>query len=424
MISLTANLEKVLDAVPDALVGVDGAGLIRFVNRRTELLFGYEPDDLIGLPVEVLVPESLRPAHRVHREKYVAVPRDREMGLGLNLSGRRRDGTQFPIDVALSHLDTEEGLLVVAAVRDMTDSRKERQRRDQRDRLLAVIEFSHQAILSSTLDGVVTSWNPAAVRMFGYRSEEIVGALAQRLSPAGRGDEVATILAKTGAGQVVEDYETTLVRKDGTEFPVSLTVSPIHDEQGAIIGASAMPSHLTRVQREFGSARSMIESSLDSLVAISPEGKISDVNEATVRVTGVPRDELIGTDFSDYFTDPDEANKIYRLVFTEGMAVDYPLTMRHRDGTLTEVLYNASVHRDATGKALGVFAAARDVTRQVQAQKEIAEQRAKEQQHLAELERFQQMTIDRALKVIELKKEIEHLRQPGPGERGEFDDQW
>jgi PAS domain S-box-containing protein len=171
----------------------------------------------------------------------------------------------------------------------------------------------------------------------------------------------------------------------------------------------------------------MIESSLDSLVAISPEGKITDVNEATVQMTGVPRDQLIGADFSEYSTNPEQANRIHELVFTEGMAVDYPRNMRHRDGTLTEVLYNASLHRDANGRALGVLAAARDVTKQMQTQREIAEQHTKEQLHTAELEHFQQMTIDRALKMIELKKEIEYLKRAdssSTGERGESDDQW
>ena len=211
------------------------------------------------------------------------------------------------------------------------------------------------------------------------------------------------------------------VRKDGTVIPVSLTASPIRDADGAVIGASTIARDVTEQMQAFESARSMIESSLDSLVAISPEGKITDVNEATVKVTGVPRDKLIGTAFSDYFTDPEKADEIYQRVFTEGMAVDYPLTMRHRDGTLTEVLYNASVYRDASGNVLGVFAAARDVTKQMQAQREIAEQHARELQQqarelerLAELERFQRLTVGRELKMIELKKEIENLRKSRP----------
>jgi diguanylate cyclase (GGDEF)-like protein/PAS domain S-box-containing protein len=131
-----------------------------------------------------------------------------------------------------------------------------------------------------------------------------------------------------------------------------------------VVGASTIARDVTEARLAFEAARSMIESSLDSMVAISPQGRITDVNEATVKVTGIPREELIGTAFSDYFTEPEKANAIYQQVFTQGMAVDYPLTMRRRDGALTEVLYNASLYRDSAGHARGVFAAARDVTEQ------------------------------------------------------------
>ena len=109
-------------------------------------------------------------------------------------------------------------------------------------------------------------------------------------------------------------------------------------------------------------ARSLIEASLDPLVTISAEGKITDVNEGSVKVTGMPREKLIGTDFSDYFTEPEKAREGYKRVFSLGSVTDYPLTIRHRDGRLTDVLYNASVYKDSLGEVLGVFAAARDIT--------------------------------------------------------------
>ena len=149
---------------------------------------------------------------------------------------------------------------------------------------------------------------------------------------------------------------------------------------------------------------------------------ITDANEATVKATGIPRQELIGTAFSQCFTDPAKANAIYQLVFEKGMAVDYPLTMCHRDGTLTEVLYNASVYRDAGGKVLGVFAAARDVTKQNRAETELVEQRLNELDRMAELERFQRLTVGRELKMIELKKENEYLRRFGAGDGGDLGD--
>ena len=156
-------------------------------------------------------------------------------------------------------------------------------------------------------------------------------------------------------------------------------------------------------------ARSLIEASQDPLVTISPEGKITDVNEATIRVTGVERGQLVGTDFADYFTEPDRARESYRQVFAQGFVTDYPLTIRHTGGDLTDVLYNASLYKDADGNALGVVAAARDVTAQKRAEREVARQRARELDRLAELERFQKLTVGRELRMIELKKEIEDL---------------
>ncbi|MCW2973054.1 MAG: putative sensor protein [Thermoleophilia bacterium] len=163
-------------------------------------------------------------------------------------------------------------------------------------------------------------------------------------------------------------------------------------------------------------ARSLLEASLDPMVTISPEGKITDVNEATVELTGVTRGVLIDTDFSDYFTEPGEARAIYEQVFAEGSVRDYPLTIHHVDGAQVQVLYNASAYKDEDGHVLGVFAAARDVTAQRQAEREIIQQReiiaqrAKELDRLGDLERFQRLTVGRELKMIELKKEIADLR--------------
>ena len=112
-------------------------------------------------------------------------------------------------------------------------------------------------------------------------------------------------------------------------------------------------------------SRSLIEASLDPLVTISADGKITDVNEALVQATGVPREQLIGTDFSNYFTEPDKARAGYEKVFSEGLVRDYPLAIRHTTGHITNVLYNAAVYRDDKGSVLGVFAAARDISNSV-----------------------------------------------------------
>jgi PAS domain S-box-containing protein len=423
MPSQMTNFEGLLETAPDALVRVDQDGMIRFVNRQTESLFGYDRDDLVGQPVETLVPESDRAVHRVHRQCYVQDPRARAMGTSLKLRGRRRDGTQSPVDIALSPIDTGDGLFVIAAVRDKTRWEKTQEDRHFSDLLRAIVEHSDDAIIGKTLDGIITSWNPAAERMYGYSRDEVIGKSIDLLSTKDRTGQMHTILAMISAGEPVDHLETIRVRKDGTTITVSLNVSPIRDAHDAIIGASTIVRDMTAQKQAFDAARSMIEASLDSLVAISPEGKITDVNEATVKATGVSRDQLIGTAFSDYFTEPEKANEIYRRVFAQGMAVDYPLTLRHRDGTLTEVLYNASVYRDPVDNVLGVFAAARDVTKLMHAYREITEQPAQELDRLEELERFHRLTVGRELKMIELKKENEYLKRHFTAEQSESDHQ-
>jgi PAS domain S-box-containing protein len=416
------KFDSLLEAVPNALVGTDQSGVIRFVNHQTEELFGHDRDDLVGQHVSTLLPESVWVSYLAYREGHPADPgRDpgsRPGGLNLELSVQGRDGRSFPVYISLSPIDTGDLLFEVIAARHV----KSQQRAfEDSERMTAIIVHSGDAIIGKTLTGTITSWNPTAERMYGYSSEEIIGRSIDILAPSGRSHEIAEILARVRAGLPVENFETKRVRKDGSVIAVSISVSPIRDQGGVVVGASTIARDVTKLTESFETARAMIEASLDSLVSIGPEGRITDVNETTVQITGVPREELIGTAFPDYFTDPEKAEGAYQRAFAKGMPVDYPLTICHRDGTLTEVLYNASVYRDAGGRVLGVFAAARDVTRQMQAQLEIAEQQARELDRLAELEAFHRLTVGRELQMIKLKKEIEYLRRFAPTEPGNRD---
>lgn len=151
--------------------------------------------------------------------------------------------------------------------------------------------------------------------------------------------------------------------------------------------------------------RSLIEASLDPLVTISPEGTISDVNEATIRVTGFTREELVGTDFSDYFTEPARAKAGYEKVFRDGSVTDYALKIRHQDGHVTPVLYNASVYRDASGQVTGVFAAARNVTELRKAEESL------QREHDLLEERVKQRTEQLAISNAHLKAEVSQRRE-------------
>jgi len=174
------------------------------------------------------------------------------------------------------------------------------------------------------------------------------------------------IIPKQG---VISDYQVDHTFETIGEKIMCVNAKQIETSQMIIVAIE----DVTEKRRTSLYVRSLIEASLDPLVTINVYGKITDVNEGLIKVTGVPRHLLVGTDFSDYFTEPEKAREGYKLVFARGLVTDYPLTIRHKNGKLTDVLYNASVYRDAKGGVLGVFAAARDVTAKKELEEKLAE---------------------------------------------------
>ncbi|MCU0530679.1 MAG: PAS domain S-box protein [Syntrophales bacterium] len=247
----------------------------------------------------------------------------------------------------------------------------------------ALVEMAADAIVAIDREEKILFMNPAAEQIFGYRRQEAVGRRMPDLvvPEASRG-----AFRECLSGGSCLDVTLQMARKGGGVFAAEISLSP-----GAPSEADAARTIVIRdvTERKRGEkelqeakalleqrvrertaellaaahyARSLLEASLDPLVTINREGRITDVNRATEQVTGVSRDHLIGTDFSDYFTDPDAARHGYRKAFTESQVRDYPLTIRHARGRTTDVMYHASVYRNSAGEILGIFAAARDVT--------------------------------------------------------------
>jgi PAS domain S-box-containing protein len=242
-------------------------------------------------------------------------------------------------------------------------------------RLAAIVTCSNEAIIGKTIDGFVASWNPAAENIYGYSAEEMIGKPISILIPPEHREEFNSILQKVRRGEQVQHYETERLRKDGTRIVVSIAVAPIRDPAGILLGASTIARDITeqkKAQEELKRAslyaRSLIEASLDPLVTISKDGKIMDVNRATELATGAERDELIGSDFCNYFSEPEKARAGYQHVFAQETVRDYPLALRHHSGQLVDVLYNASVYKNPSGEVEGVFAAARDITQRKRAE--------------------------------------------------------
>ena len=233
------------------------------------------------------------------------------------------------------------------------------------DFITNILESSTEySVIAKDLTGKILLWNEGARRLYGYEPDEVVGRAKSSILHAPQ--DVATGVHEQIMRAAVEHgkWEGTLTRqrKSGEQFTARVVITPRRDPAGKPIGFLLISKDISDEIRLTQYARSLIEASVDPLVTISPEGKITDVNEATVKVTGASREKLIGADFADYFTEPEKAREGYQRVFSEGFVTDYPLTIRHADGRLTDVLYNASVYKDARGNVLGVFAAARDIT--------------------------------------------------------------
>ncbi|MFB3916033.1 MAG: PAS domain S-box protein [Terriglobales bacterium] len=240
----------------------------------------------------------------------------------------------------------------------------------------SLIEASLDPLVTIGPDGKITDVNAATEQATGYTRDSLIGTdFSDYFTDPER--------ARAGYQQVfrenfVRDYPLELRHRDGRIMSVLYNASVYRDENGNVMGVFAAAHDITErkrakeaIRRANAYNRSLIEASLDPLVTIGLDGNIIDVNAATEQVTGLDRATLIGTDFSDYFTDPEKARAGYQQVFRENFVRDYPLDLRHRDGRITSVLYNASVYRDESGKVIGVFAAARDITERKRAEEEI-----------------------------------------------------
>jgi len=229
------RLRAILETAVEGIITIDERGIIESFNPAAEKIFGYKVKEAIGKNVKTLMPEPFRHEHDGYLKNYHQTGHAKIIGIGREVIGRRKDGTTFPMDLSVSEMNLAGSRMFTGFVRDITE-------RKAADKVLghyaALVEFSDDAIIGKTLDGIVSSWNRGAEQVFGYLRKEMVGQNIFILIPDDRKDEEPGILAKIKRGEAVDHYETVRRRKDGQLIDISVTVSPIRDSEGKIIGAS------------------------------------------------------------------------------------------------------------------------------------------------------------------------------------------
>ncbi|HZL05957.1 MAG TPA: PAS domain S-box protein, partial [Coriobacteriia bacterium] len=282
------RLARIVESSDDAIIGFTPDGIVTSWNPAAEKLYGYSSQEAIGTSVLGRTPED-----RIDEIKsIVANARASRYGEHHETERIRKDGTVVPVSFTISPILDEEGVPIGISTiaRDATEQRRTL---EIAQRIAAIVESSDDAIISGSLDGIIMSWNPAAERMLGYSSAEIVGRPASVLTPKDRAGEVAAVLEQIKAGQHVESFETKRVRKDGTVFPVSLTVSPIRGAGGAVVGTSVIYRDLTEQKGALALAQRMaaiVESSDDAIVARTLGYSAAEIIGKSARLL-VPEDQ-------------------------------------------------------------------------------------------------------------------------------------
>jgi PAS domain S-box-containing protein len=356
------HLAHIVDSSDDAIVSKDLNGIILTWNPAAERMFGYTQAEAVGQSIRMIIP-----ADRQDEEDFV-IGRIRagEAVRHYETVRQRKGGAQIPIALTVSPIFDDNGN-VIGASKIARDISARKQGDLATRRLAAVVESSDDAIVAKDLNSTILTWNAAAERMFGYSASEAIGQSIRIIIPADRQGEEDTVMARIRAGESVRHYDTIRRRKDGTLIPISLTVSPIRDEHGAVIGASKIARDMSaRKDADLVARRlaAIVDSSDDAIVSKDLNSIIKSWNRAAERMFGYTASEAIGKSIR-MIIPPDlqaeEDTVLERL--RSGAMIDHYETRRVRkDGRELLISLTVSPIIDDSGQVVGASKIARDVT--------------------------------------------------------------
>ncbi|MBI4286001.1 MAG: PAS domain S-box protein, partial [Chloroflexi bacterium] len=330
-------LAAIVTSSEDAIIGKDLKGTIVSWNPAAERMFGYTEEAAIGQPISIIGIQGRLDEFKEIIEKIkagVAIER-------YETQRRRKDGTVVDVAVTVSPVKDETGHVIGASVidRDITSQREaSRYARS----LAAIVQSSEDAVISEALDGTITSWNPAAEKMFGYTEKEALSRPMSIIGTPERIDEFQEIIEKIKKGLTVERYETQRRRKNGTVVDVSVTVSPVRSEEGKLIGLSAIDRDITSQIQATQYAQSLaaiVQSSEDAVISEALDGTITSWNPAAEKMFGYTEKEAVGKPISLIAT-PDRVDEFREIIdkVKKGITVErYETQRKRKNGSVVDV---------------------------------------------------------------------------------------
>jgi PAS domain S-box-containing protein len=364
IIEEATRTQAVMNTVLDGVITIDGRGTVQTFNPAAVRIFGYQPEEVIGRNINMLMPDPYHGEHDGYLQNYFTTGVAKVIGIGREVSGKRKDGAVFPMELCGNEMQVGNTRMFVGMVRDISERKRLEEVKWQ---LAAVVESSVDAIITTTPDGVIVLWNAAAKRIFGYRSEEVIGRHNDFLVPDDRQAEEARIISEVNCGRRVEHLETVRLAKDGHDIDVSMTVSPIRDSDGRLIGA-------TRIARDISERKhaeevkwqlaAVVESSVDAIITKNLGGGILTWNAAAERIFGYPAAEAIGQNIRVLIPPElqgDEARIIAEV--TQGRRIEHYETVRlTKSGGRIQVSITVFPISDSSGRVIGVSKMARDIS--------------------------------------------------------------
>jgi PAS domain S-box-containing protein len=312
-VQMEVRYRSLLEAAPDAMVIVNEVGKIVLLNVQAENQFGYKRDELLGQQVKNIIPDGFAERLLADGTRTAADALAQQIGTGIELSGRRKDGNEFPIEIMLSPLENSEGILVTAAIRDISIRKAAEKHLVQMEgRYRGLLEAAPDAMVVVNEVGEIVLLNVQAENQFGYKRDELLGQQVKNIIPDGFAERLIADGTRTAADALAQQIGTGIElsgrRKDGNEFPIEIMLSPLENSEGILVTAAIRDiTERKRVEETLRQSeersRLIVSNAKDyAILMLEPDGKIVNWNEGAERMKGYRAEEIIGQHFSCFYS--------------------------------------------------------------------------------------------------------------------------